>query len=219
MLVACRLSGLSALEGHYAGVSARAISPCGKGGHKFPPVCAARHTGRLGSEGIFPFFETIKAANDCAAAASKQARGCPCETNCRWIGQPCASLSLSCLVRDGAARPTRRAVPLEAGMFQKAVKRPHDGQGSLPPPRGRSPLAFPVAAPSGSAVIRISISVEAFEAIARTLPFGSVAYETEADAKGEMHIWIDDRWADKLAAMREPGESYSDAILRLTAAL
>jgi hypothetical protein len=42
-----------------------------------------------------------------------------------------------------------------------------------------------------------------------------VGYETEPSAKGEMHIWIDDRQADKLAARRGPGESYSDVILRL----
>jgi hypothetical protein len=104
--------------------------PCGRGGHKFPPACAARHTGRLGNEGIFFFFETIKAANECATATSKLARGCPRETNCRWIGQPCASLSLSCLVRDGAARPNRRAVPLEAWHVSEGRQATHDGQGS-----------------------------------------------------------------------------------------
>jgi Protein of unknown function (DUF3800) len=59
-------------------------------------------------------------------------------------------------------------------------------------------------------MIRIAISVETFEAIALTLPLGTVGYEAEPNAKGEMHIWIDDRQADKLAAMRGPGESYSD---------
>jgi hypothetical protein len=42
-------------------------------------------------------------------------------------------------------------------------------------------------------VIKIAITEAAFEAIAATLPLGSVGYEAEADAKGEMHIWIDDR--------------------------
>jgi hypothetical protein len=42
-----------------------------------------------------------------------------------------------------------------------------------------------------------------------------VGYEAEADAKGEMHIWIDGRQADKLAAMRGPREHYSQVILRL----
>jgi hypothetical protein len=33
-------------------------------------------------------------------------------------------------------------------------------------------------------MIRIAISVEAFEAIARTLPLGSVGYETETNGRG-----------------------------------
>jgi hypothetical protein len=66
-------------------------------------------------------------------------------------------------------------------------------------------------------MIRIAITAAAFDAIASTLPLGSVGYEAERDGKGEMHIWIDDRQADKLAAMRGPGESYSDVILRIAA--
>jgi hypothetical protein len=64
-------------------------------------------------------------------------------------------------------------------------------------------------------VIKIAISAAAFEAIAKTLPLGSVGFEPEPDAKGERLIWIDDRQADKLAALRGLGESYSDVILRL----
>jgi hypothetical protein len=30
-------------------------------------------------------------------------------------------------------------------------------------------------------------------------------------------IWLEPQWADKLAAMRQPGESYSDVIVRLAA--
>jgi hypothetical protein len=59
-------------------------------------------------------------------------------------------------------------------------------------------------------MIRISITVEAFEAIARTLPLGSVGYE-----RGERTVWLEDAMADRLGAIRGPGESYSDAILRL----
>ena len=32
-------------------------------------------------------------------------------------------------------------------------------------------------------MVRIAISVEAFEAMARTLPLGSVGYDTEADER------------------------------------
>jgi hypothetical protein len=64
-------------------------------------------------------------------------------------------------------------------------------------------------------VIRIAITAEAFEAITRTLPLGSVGHEAAPNAQGQRLIWLDDRMADRLAAMREPGESYSDAILKL----
>jgi hypothetical protein len=64
-------------------------------------------------------------------------------------------------------------------------------------------------------MVRIAISVEAFEAIARTLPVGSVGYEPEPNERGEKLIWLEDAMADRLAAMRGPGESYSDVILRI----
>jgi hypothetical protein len=41
------------------------------------------------------------------------------------------------------------------------------------------------------------------------------AYEAEANERGERLIWLEDAVADRLRAMREPGESYSDVILRL----
>jgi hypothetical protein len=50
------------------------------------------------------------------------------------------------------------------------------------------------------------------------IPVGSVGYEAEPNERGEVLIWLDDRMADKLGAMRGPGESYSDVILRLVAA-
>jgi hypothetical protein len=38
---------------------------------------------------------------------------------------------------------------------------------------------------------------------------------TIVTAKGERLIWLEDAMADRLGAMRKPGESYSDAVLRL----
>ncbi len=67
-------------------------------------------------------------------------------------------------------------------------------------------------------MIRIAISSAAFEAIAATLPVGSVGYEAEPNEQGERLIWLEDAMADRLSAMRGPGESYSDVILRLAAA-
>jgi hypothetical protein len=64
-------------------------------------------------------------------------------------------------------------------------------------------------------MIRIAISVEAFEAIARTLPLDSVGYEAEVNERGERYVWLDAAMADRLGAMRGPGESFSDAIIRI----
>jgi hypothetical protein len=61
-------------------------------------------------------------------------------------------------------------------------------------------------------MIRIAISEDAFATIVATLQFGSIGYETDA---GRRFVWLERAWADKLAAMRGPGESCSDVILRL----
>ena len=63
-------------------------------------------------------------------------------------------------------------------------------------------------------MIRIAISAEAFEAIARTLPLGSV-FESEANERGERLIWLEAAMVDRLGAMRGPGKSFSDAIMRI----
>ena len=44
---------------------------------------------------------------------------------------------------------------------------------------------------------------------------GSVAYEPEVDAKGQRYVWLPPAVVNGLSAMRGPGETYSDAILRL----
>ena len=54
-----------------------------------------------------------------------------------------------------------------------------------------------------------------FEAIAKTLPLGSVAYEPAVEEGGLRYIWLEPRWLDRLKSYRGPGESYSDVILRL----
>ena len=64
-------------------------------------------------------------------------------------------------------------------------------------------------------MIRISITPAAFEAIAATLPLGSVGYESKLNAKGERLIWLEAAVLNRLRAMRGLGESYSDVILRL----
>jgi hypothetical protein len=64
-------------------------------------------------------------------------------------------------------------------------------------------------------MIRIAITPAAFQAIAATLPLGSVGYENGSSETGERYVWLAPAVVDRLRAMRGPGESYWDVILRL----
>jgi hypothetical protein len=66
-------------------------------------------------------------------------------------------------------------------------------------------------------MITISTTAAAYEAISGTLPLGSVGYENGRSENGERLIWLAPNVVNRLRAMRGPGESYSDVILRLTA--
>jgi hypothetical protein len=66
-------------------------------------------------------------------------------------------------------------------------------------------------------MIRIAISQAAFEAIAATLPFGSTSSENKTNERGERLIWLDHAVVARLRAVRGPGESYRDVILRVAA--
>ena len=63
-------------------------------------------------------------------------------------------------------------------------------------------------------MIRIAINPAAFAAIAATLP-GSVGVEPQRAPNGDYFIWLDPAVVNRLAALRGPGESYSDVIIRL----
>jgi hypothetical protein len=65
-------------------------------------------------------------------------------------------------------------------------------------------------------MIRLTITAAAFEAIAATLP-SRVGVEQKRAPNGERLIWLAPVVVDRLKAMRRPGESYSDVILRLAA--
>jgi hypothetical protein len=56
-------------------------------------------------------------------------------------------------------------------------------------------------------MIRIAITQAAFEAIARSLPFGSVSFENKIDEQGERLISLERSVVDRLWALRGPGES------------
>jgi hypothetical protein len=66
-------------------------------------------------------------------------------------------------------------------------------------------------------MIRIAITAAAFEAIVRTLPLGSTGYENETNERGERYVWLDHAVVARLKAMRGPGESFSEVILRIGA--
>ena len=61
-------------------------------------------------------------------------------------------------------------------------------------------------------MVRIAITQAAFDAIARTMPFGSVNFEAGIDDKGERYIWLPRAVVDRLRSLRGPGESYSDVM-------
>jgi hypothetical protein len=66
-------------------------------------------------------------------------------------------------------------------------------------------------------MICIAISQAAFDAIARTLALGSVGYENATNDQGERYVWLEPNMVARLRALRGPGESFSDVILRLVA--
>ena len=66
-------------------------------------------------------------------------------------------------------------------------------------------------------MIRIAITPAAYAAIAATLP-GSVGVEPQRAPNGDYFVWLDPAVVTRLAAMRGPGESYSEVILRLAEA-
>jgi hypothetical protein len=61
-------------------------------------------------------------------------------------------------------------------------------------------------------MIAIAITPAAYEAIKATLPDGG---PRSVGPDGQMRIWLDHAVVDRLRALRRPGESYSDLILRL----
>jgi hypothetical protein len=63
-------------------------------------------------------------------------------------------------------------------------------------------------------MVRIANTQAAFDEIAKTLALGSVNFEAGVEDKGERYIWLPPAVADRLGAMRGPGESYADVILR-----
>ena len=80
-------------------------------------------------------------------------------------------------VRLGGLHPVRGNGPDGRRLVDLVPSRP---EGSTTPSQPDEP----------DRMVRIAITTEAFEAIARTLPLGSVGYEAEATERGERLIWL-----------------------------
>ena len=63
-------------------------------------------------------------------------------------------------------------------------------------------------------IIRIALNEVAYEAIASTLPKGAARWPMQRD-RGQCFIQVEAAVLDRMRAMRRPGESYSQVILRL----
>jgi hypothetical protein len=63
-------------------------------------------------------------------------------------------------------------------------------------------------------MIRIALTDAAYDAIASTLPKGSARWPMQCD-RGQCFIQVEAAIIDRMRAMRRPGESYSQVIMRL----
>jgi hypothetical protein len=67
------------------------------------------------------------------------------------------------------------------------------------------------------ALIRLAITPAAYAVVAATHP-ASAHLERSGAPNGEFYVWLEPQYVDRLRAVRKPGESYSDVILRLAEA-
>jgi hypothetical protein len=64
----------------------------------------------------------------------------------------------------------------------------------------------------------ITITAEAYAAIKATLPADTQTWPTSPGDQGDVVIWLEQATVDRLGALRGPGESYSDVIIRVARA-
>jgi hypothetical protein len=64
-------------------------------------------------------------------------------------------------------------------------------------------------------MIGITVTAEAYAAIKPTLPAATQTWPSHPGDQGDVVICLDQATADRLGAMRGPGQSYSDVIIRV----
>ena len=84
---------------------------------------------------------------------------------------------------------------------------------NLPP----GPYRIQVSKPGFKTLIKpdLILNVQDALAISFTLPLGSVGFERHPADDGQRLVWLERSVVNRLRALRGPGESYSDVILRL----
>ena len=122
------------------------------------------------------------------AIASNAAEEITMRTIKSLLGEPCCVCNAGWRLRHEG--PPLRARHGQGRPLRAIADAVRAGEGGQDLPRGRG------GRPAGAeAMIRISISVEAFAAIVKTLPVGSVGYENEANERGERTVWLEAaRW-------------------------
>jgi hypothetical protein len=56
-------------------------------------------------------------------------------------------------------------------------------------------------------MIRIAITLAAFDAIAATLPLGSVSYENHVNERGERYVWLRPTWSTASGPSADPARA------------
>jgi hypothetical protein len=64
-------------------------------------------------------------------------------------------------------------------------------------------------------MIRLAITRAAYAAIQETLPESAALQPAEQNLTGKIFVLLDGQTANRLSALREQGEDFSDVILRL----
>jgi hypothetical protein len=125
------------------------------------------------------------------------------------------------LVHHGQARPAGDRRMAGDGVFLDAtiavIAKPWHGPSYRPRNHGAVRGRDACLGDRGcAALIRLTITPAAFAVIVATMP-ESVGKQNSAP-NGEFYVWLEPKYVERLRALRKPGESYSDVILRMAEA-
>lgn len=64
-------------------------------------------------------------------------------------------------------------------------------------------------------MVRIEVTQAAYDVLLSSLPDGWTPLEPQVSDMGNYYLWLDRRSVAQLAALRRPGEGFSEVVLRL----